>query len=646
MKNKFLIKVIFIAFILFGVFASLNSSNVSAQYETGSYWNNNDYCPECNISSNNYGYVQCSDGSWVTNIYSCPTTQTNNNYGYVQCSDGSWVTNIYACPSSQTNNNYGYVQCSDGSWVTNINACPTAPIYTNANYRCPDGSIVSYQWQCPVIYNQPNYNYPIYQQPQIYTQPIIQQPIIQQPQTQMCWNGNIIPIYQSCPPQYQTCPNGQVILMTQVCPVNTQTCWDGSIIPVSQACPVRTQVCPNGQVIPVTQTCPAQYQTCWNGAVIPVTQTCPAQYQTCWNGAVIPITQTCPVKTTTTVVVTQVEVRNHSTVTDLATKVGATSAECNGVGLIAGNISSIGWFEYGSTMDVNNTTNSASIGASSHASFSNLITGLKPNTTYYCRAVIANKDGTYRGKIVSFKTLGETKKKVVYAAPKATAKVKPKTKTEFVCSDGSIAVARTVEVADTINSGGKLIAVNIERNSPNLNQGSIVNYRITITNNSETALTGVEAKIVLPSELSFVDATTTGGVTIKDNIMTVPISEMKGKEVKTFILPAKVANNAELGKAVVTTVYISYNLPVTGSEIVKDEVSAYMVANIAGENDIAGEDSNKKSLAEKLFPQTLLGWLVLFAIILIIVVLVMNIRRWLAERKKEKEEHTIHHHIA
>jgi uncharacterized integral membrane protein len=34
MKNKFLIKVIFIAFILFGVFASLNSSNVSAQYET------------------------------------------------------------------------------------------------------------------------------------------------------------------------------------------------------------------------------------------------------------------------------------------------------------------------------------------------------------------------------------------------------------------------------------------------------------------------------------------------------------------------------------------------------------------------------------------------------------------------------------
>jgi uncharacterized repeat protein (TIGR01451 family) len=388
-------------------------------------------------------------------------------------------------------------------------------------------------------------------------------------------------------------------------------------------------------------------QTCWNGAVIPVNQTCPAQYQTCWNGIVIPLTQACPVKTTTTVVVTTVEIRNHSAITDLATKVGATSAECNGVGLIAGGISSVGWFEYGSTLDVNNTTNSASIGSSSHASFSNMITGLKPNTTYYCRAVIANKDGTYRGKIVSFKTLGETKKKVIYAAPKATTKTKPKTKIEFVCSDGSIAVARTVEIANTINAGGKLISVNIERNTPNLNQGAIVNYRITLTNNSDTALTGVEAKIVLPSELSFVDATSTGGVTIKDNVMTVPISNMNAKEVKTFILPAKVANSAEIGKTVVTTVYVSYNLPVTGPEVVKDEVSAYMVANIVGGDEVAdGKASDKKSLASMLFPQSLLGWLVLFAIILIIVVLVMNIRKWILERRKEKEEHTIHHHIA
>ena len=434
-----------------------------------------------------------------------------------------------------------------------------------------------------------------------------------------------------------------MILVTQTCPVTTHICWDGLSYPISQACPVRTQTCPNGQVIPITSTCPAQTQVCWNGAIVPVNQACPAQYQTCWDGSVILLSQTCPTKTTTTITIKKVEVINHSVVTDLATKVGQTSAQCNGVGLISNGISSVGWFEYGETTDVNKTTNSASIGSSSNAPFSNVLTGLKPNTTYYCRAVMANKDGTYRGKIVSFKTL---KNKVTYAAPKAKAKTAPKTKTEFVCADGSIAVAKTVLVGETINAGGKLLAINIERSIPDLTQGSVFNYRITITNNSDTAVTGVEAKIVLPSELSFIDATTTGGVVIKDNIMTVPVENINSKEVKTFILPVKIDNKAELGKTIVTTVYASYNLPVTGSTVVKDEVSAYMMGNIVASDGKSTDTEKSKSLASILFPQTLLGWLILFAIILIIVVLIMNIRKWLADRKREKEEHTIHHHIA
>lgn len=236
-----------------------------------------------------------------------------------------------------------------------------------------------------------------------------------------------------------------------------------------------------------------------------------------------------------------------------------------------------------------------------------------------------NPDGTYKGKIVSFKTLAITQNKITYTSPKTEPTTKPTTKTEFVCADGSIATARTVLVGETINAGGKLLDVNIERSVKDFIQGAILNYRITITNNSDTAVSGIEAKIVLPSEMSFVDATTTGGISINDNIMTIPIGNINSKEVKTFILPIKIANDAVIGKNIVTTVYASYNLPVTGAQIVKDEVSTYMIGNIVSANGSVDSVSDTNSISSVLFPTTLLGWLVLFAVLLIIVILVVNI---------------------
>ena len=613
-------------------------NKVHAQYTYGNGWDTtNGDCQGCTTQ-----YHTCPDG-WNVYTYSqseCPATQTTQSTQYHTCPDG-WNVYTYSqseCPSVYSPNSYTppvyTTTYPQPSYNYPVYTYPTS-VYTQQQptYVCWNGQYVYNQSQCPV---------------QTQTCPngqIINIYQVCPAQTQTCWNGAVIPVNQSCPSQYQTCPNGQVIPINQSCPTTTQTCWNGAVIPINQSCPSQTQTCPNGQIIPITQTCPSQTQTCWNGAVIPVSQTCPAQYQTCWNGAVIPVSQTCPVKNTT-VVVPVVQIRDHAVVTNLATMVGMYSAQCNGVGFISGGLSSVGWFEYGTSVNLGNSTNSANIGSGEQESFSNLITGLKSNTTYYCRAVMANTDGTYKGKIVSFKTLG---KKVIYASPRQISSVKPKTKTQFVCSDGSLAVAKTVAVGETINAGGKLLNINIERSSPTLVQGSLVNYRITVTNTADTAVSGVEVKIVLPTEMSFVDATTTNGVTIQDAIMTIPVGDINAKDVKTFIVPAKVVDSAEIGKTVVTTVYVSYNLPINGSEIVKDEASSYMVANIVGADGSTGlsdKNTSSKSLASMLFPQTLLGWLVLFAIILIIVVLVMNIHKWIIERRKEKEEYSIHHHTA
>ncbi|MFO0743901.1 MAG: hypothetical protein U0469_02530 [Candidatus Paceibacterota bacterium] len=608
--KKILLGIILVAIVLFASNQNFIKHSF-AQWDNS--WNNtNGDCPSC--------VYWCPDGvhQYYYSQSECPSTQQPQPQQQVQY---NW------CPDGYHQYLYSQSECPTSSTMTYQPYTPTPYITPVYNY--------------PTTYTQPSYNYPIYNYPTYPTQP-------QQPSYQ-CWNGTWVYNLSQCPVQTQTCQNGDVIPMTQSCPkfyCAYNGNWYLSQSDYNNLCKIQYQTCPNGVSIPINQTCPNQYQVCWNGATVLANQQCPPQYQTCWNGTVIPVSQTCPVKTITTVIIKNVEIRTHSVVTNLATQVGATSAVCNGTALISSKMSSVGWFEYGTTVNLGNTTNSANIGSDETSNFSNLITGLKPGTTYYCRAVMSNADGTYKGKIVSFTTIKD--KKVVYATPTKKPTVKPKTKTEFVCSDGSLAVARTVLVADTINSGGKLISINIERNNPDLVQGKIVNYRITITNNADTAVTGVEEKIVLPTEMSFVDATTTGGITIKENIMTVPIGNLNAKEVKTFILPAKVANDAQIGKAIMTTVYVSYNLPVTGSTVVKDEVSSYMVANVVSADGTKSTDSNGKSssLASILFPQTLLGWLVLFAIILIIIVLVMNINKWIKDRKKEKEEHAIHHHIA
>lgn len=571
------------------------------------------------------GYVSFSTAQACTD----PSCQVLN-YNY--CPDGInyYVNDVSECPGSSSSYACPVNQVLVG------NTCYNAYSNTsNTTYTCPTGQY-EYNGYCYSYQDQTNVTINPYTQPSYQQNPGYYQPAYSYPSYGYGNYGSSYGAYYY-PTTYPVAP---------VPPVQPQMvqCWNGTYVTNYSQCPAQTQTCLNGQVISINQVCPSQTQTCWNGLVVPVTQACPSQYQTCWDGSVIPMTQSCPVKTITTVVVKQVTITSHSVVTNIPTRVSQTSAECNGVALISNNTESVGWFEFGTSENLGKTTNSADIGNDSQAYFSNAISGLRPNTTYYCRAVMANRDGTYRGRVVSFKTLASSKKSVIYASPKKIT-TKLKTKTEFVCSDGSIAVARTVSVADTVNGGGKLLSIKIERSAPDLVQGSTVNYRISITNDSDSAVTGAEAKITLPSELLFIDATTIGGVTVKDNVMTVPIGNINSKEVKTFILPAKVSATAQVGKAVITTVYASYNLPVTGSQIVKDEVSSYMTANIVAISGKTDSVSNSSSIAALLFPQTLLGWLVLFAVILIIVVLVMNIRRWRAERKLEKEE-TIHHHKA
>ena len=597
------------------------------------------------VNYNGRCYIQCSNGSSALFDIGCPAVpipsktcaeknidypNEYNNQCYKVCSDGTNVAFPNSCPKTpipitcpigtELFNNQCVKKCttSSGDWfyVSLGQTCPrpettticpsgTSLVDKTCMRQCPDGTYKTFTETCPI--QQTNY---------------------------VCWNNVVVQNSNQCQPQPVTYPcwNGQTYYQAGQCPaqVATFTCWNGVVVNYVSQCPAKIQ-----------------YQTCWNGKRISMNQFCPTQYQTCWNGKRISINQTCPIS---------LAVQNHAVRTDLATQVAQTSAQCNGIGLIANRISSVGWFEYGENTVLEKTTNSGNIGRDSAAPFSNSIINLKPNTQYYCRAVMANANGTYKGEIVSFKTLAKVKKsepKITYVdnGKGGYSKKIKKSRTEFVCADGSLATAKTVSVADTINAGGKLMQLNLDKNVADLPQGGKVNYTLTVKNIADTTLTGTEIRFVLPSDLIF-EKNNLENTVVQNNILIITEAGFEAGETKTYTITTKVNDEAAVGKTLIVTGYLSYYLPVVGKKLVKDEVSAYMIANVG--QKVLTDNLDKKDSAENFmslgfslgFPQTLLSWLILLAVILIIVVLLMNIHSYIVMRRKEKEEHVIHHHIS
>gem|GEM_PF-3570967 len=93
------------------------------------------------------------------------------------------------------------------------------------------------------------------------------------------------------------------------------------------------------------------------------------------------------------------------TTTD-ASSITTTSAALNGNLDSTGGLACQVWFEYGETESYGSSTSSAS--KSSTGSFSAVIAGLTPDTTYHFRACASNSEGTVCGSDMTFKTGKDT----------------------------------------------------------------------------------------------------------------------------------------------------------------------------------------------------------------------------------------------
>jgi hypothetical protein len=552
------------------------------------------------------GYYPATYGSTVYNYTSSNST---NNTGSVSCPSGTNYVNGVCQPNTQCPAGQSYLngvcvpttQCPTGTTLVN-NVCQPTTV-------CPSGTTLS-NGTCVTT-------------------------------TVSCPSGSTL-VNGTCVVTTTQCPAGTT-LVNGVCTTTTTTCSAGTTL-INGVCTTTTTInyytCPNGTVVNYSYQCPAytyptyNYQTCWNGSVIPLTSVCPNQYKVCPNGTSIPVNQTCYTSYYNTYY-TQPVVKFNNVVTSPATQVTMNAGRCNGIGLIANGTQSTGWFEYGETSSLGRETAKASIGNNHTAPFSNLLTNLKPNTRYYCRAVMQNQYGVVKGEIIGFTTKGT---KVTYIQPvvKKTTTKKVVKKQEVTCTDGTTSWVKDSSTASMLDAGEKLVAFTIDQLSSDYAVNGKVLYKVSFKNRSNSTLSGVVISVVLPQEVE-VTSSTAGTYDVTTRTLTINPNVLGTQSEGTVTIEGKVASTAQIGKSIVTTGYVVYTVPSTSTQ---DEITAYVVGSVSPEKTVQNDVGAKKvygaGTGKSFLPNTLVEWLALIAIIFIIFILARSIY---LSYKRDREEH-------
>jgi hypothetical protein len=552
----------------------------------------------------------CSNGSYPVNG-SCTTVNTIPTINTTICSNGSYPVNG-VCSVTNTIPTTSTTICSNGSYPVNGSCSTINTILTTNTTICSNGSY-PVNGSCSNVITLPTTN------------------------TTVCSNGSH-PVNGSCSTVNTIPTTSTTICSNGSYPVNG-SCTNNIIVPVTTNYTYPTYTQPSYSY-PTYSTPPMNYQVCWDGSTIAGYQTCPAQYRTCANGTYVALNQSCYIAPVP-VYIPPVIVKFNNVVTSVVTQITNTSGRCNGIGLIANGAPSTGWFEYGETSNLGRTTASAAIGNTVTAPFSNVLASLKPHTTYFCRAVMQNQYGIVKGEIVSFytKSVVTTYVKPVSTVKKVTTTKKVTTKkSEVVCVDGSYVSVKSDLSAAMLNKGDKLVMLQVEKVEGKLSANSPVSYKVFYKNLSESRLTGVVVKVVIPAEIKSV-ATTAGNYDENTFTLTLNQDTMDAYSEGVITISGTLAKDAPVGKTIVATAYVAYTVPGTHAQ---DEVTAYVVGSIVPTDSLAKVDTGAKKVigvsGERGFmPNNLVEWLALIAIMCIIFILGRSI--YLSYKEDEGDVH-------
>ena len=282
----------------------------------------------------------------------------------------------------------------------------------------------------------------------------------------------------------------------------------------------------------------------------------------------------------------------------LATENSGGSATLNG--LVFSSSSAYpanAWFDWGENTSVGNKTQTVNVGSLPSVKHADVITGLVQGRTYYYRIVTENTYGKSYGSTMSFVARASTPVQdntVVISTPARTV-TKP-----------------TVTVISRGTATQSLIALTLDGGTEAINGGEKRSYHVTWKNDSNQLLTNVVLRVMFPQTMK-VESTTNGVLSSADNTVIVDVKSLAvGDTGEAFIVATP-----DSGLAVGDLLVVTANMVYTDAGGVQSDAVAYVTHRIAGSNGFGASIFGAGSF----MPTTLLGWVILIALILALVLL-------------------------
>jgi hypothetical protein len=278
--------------------------------------------------------------------------------------------------------------------------------------------------------------------------------------------------------------------------------------------------------------------------------------------------------------VNTVIVNNTCAVTTVATNVGQNSATLNG--LVSGSTGA-SYFEYGTDVNLGSRT----VARNASGAFTEFVGGLASNTNYYFRFVSQCSGGISYGSI------------------------------EFFRTGGIVRNTTTIIQGATVIGTQSPIMLKIENRFQYVGVGDVVDYMVTYKNIGKTTLTRPVLQVIVPKGFTLIN-TSRGTFSQETNTLTVPLEDLLPGAEGVVYLQALV-NSLELGNAqIVSTAILVYTSP-SGAQ---ENAIAY-VLNSPRNGNVLGASAFWSGL----WGIGLIGWLLIFILILLIILATRSYRR-------------------
>jgi hypothetical protein len=281
----------------------------------------------------------------------------------------------------------------------------------------------------------------------------------------------------------------------------------------------------------------------------------------------------------------------------LATEITGSTALLNGLVFASNSQNSNAWYEWGTTVNLGNKTQSIAVGSLPTVKHSDYITGLVSGQIYYYRIVAQNSYGTQYGTVNSF--VAKVNSYIVPATP-----VTPVTPIVYK------------PVTKVITQGGvtqSLVMLTIDGGIENIVGGEKRSYHVTWKNISGQNLNNTVLQVAFPQTMT-IDSATRGVFSSIDNAVILDLKTLAAGETGDMDIVASTKKSLKAGDTVVVTANLVYTAPsgVQGDAIAYVTHTAQIAQNALGASVFGAGD---------FVPTTLLGWMALLVLVLLMVFL-------------------------